>query len=121
MKKYINLYIASAIVFVAGIPTVLGSFAGVGIFAGTTAYLITHLIKPFGFRVVFYAVSLAASAVFVIISVVEFVSGSHTDEILSALVQLVLSGTVFLGIATAFAVRFVLWEQARRYAKNPKR
>jgi len=121
MKKYVNLYIASAIVFVAGIPTVLGSFAGVGLFIGTTAYLITHLIKPFGVRVVFYAVSLTFSAVFVTISVIGFAKREVSDEILGALVQLVLSGTVFLGIATAFAVRFVLWEQARRYAKNPKR
>ncbi|MDR2531430.1 MAG: hypothetical protein LBC82_01115 [Oscillospiraceae bacterium] len=120
MKKYIKAYKVSVIVFVVGIPTVLGSAVGVGIFIGTTALLISDLIKPRTARAVYYIFTLLISAAFVVAGAVNFAGREVLDETISALSLLTLAGTLFLGIASAFAVRFALWRQTRTHFKKVK-
>jgi ABC-type enterochelin transport system permease subunit len=70
----------------------------------------------------FYISTLALAAAFIIACVMNLVRQLElTDELLGALVLLVLSGVVFAGFAAAFAIRFVLWRQIRAYEKNPRR
>ncbi|MDR2559717.1 MAG: hypothetical protein LBC86_09295, partial [Oscillospiraceae bacterium] len=64
MKKYIKAYKVSGIVFVAGIPTVFGSFIGFGMAIGTTAHLVAHLIRSQKIRIVYYALTLVSSLLF---------------------------------------------------------
>jgi len=121
-KRYIKIYIASVVVFIVGIPTVVGSGIGIGLFVGTSAYLITELIQSQKARIAFYACALALSAAFLIWCIADFTGRTVlTDELLGALVLVVLSGVIFAGLATAFAIRFVLWRQIRAYEKNPRR
>ncbi|MCL2698192.1 MAG: hypothetical protein FWE74_08950 [Oscillospiraceae bacterium] len=117
-KTYIKAYKASAIVFVAGIPTVIVPFIGVGMAAGTTAHLLAGLIKSQRIRAVYYAVSLFVSAAFVAVCAVILANGTSSESALGIIPLLLFAGVVFAGIAAAFAVRLVLWRQLRAYYKR---
>ncbi|MCL2638306.1 MAG: hypothetical protein FWD48_08025 [Oscillospiraceae bacterium] len=123
-KKYIKAYKASALVFVLGAPAVIGVFIGLGMVAGVTAHLLAHLIKTSRNRMVYYICSLALSVIFIIICAVIFANENFSDRAdslemtFSVLPLLVISGFMFLGVVSAFAARFVIWQQERAYYKR---
>ncbi|MCL2109187.1 MAG: hypothetical protein FWH20_07580 [Oscillospiraceae bacterium] len=116
-KKYVKAYKIAAAVTLFGIPTIVGSFIGVSIFIGVTAFLVAEKIGSVTGRVCFYAGSLGLTAGYIAVNIGWFltVSRNPTTEAMSPILGMTAGAVVILGLGGAFVTRGFLWWNRRRF------
>ena len=119
-EKYVKMYKICGLALVVSIPTVIGPFLAIGVIIGLTTLLIFERFEDIRIRIGYFIITLGLTVVYLIVNIITFIAvrNNPSDELLYPLFGIILGSIIFLALATAFAIKGIMWVNSRKYTEE---